>query len=712
MQTPAVERNVTTSGALASAEFGISLENAAHIMGILRSTLYSRKALAVLREYGANAWDEHREAGIPSKPIQVQLPSHMRPTLKIRDFGRGLSEDQVLNLYTKYGLSTKRNSNTGTGMLGIGCKAGFAYADQFTITSWHTGTKSVYVAVLDRSNKGRMDKVYEEPCDETGVEIQIAIRPNDVDEFIREARGLFRYFRPQPNINMILPALPTGMERGFIRETKDDGWIAVMGCIPYRLDITQMKEGLTQAGIWECLSNLSGGVYVPIGEVEFSASREELQYTEVTIKAITEALKALMEDYVNDAMSSIKAEGVTGWDRRLKAGFLAHILKFPLPKDLKHLTETGVPLYSREQGIPTTFKLVNNSHEACYRVNVRQDAHILILDDKVRTVQGWRFNNSYDVLAIPQGDATYEQVKAEIETFAQAAGIDGVPIDCLTKRGYWSSPRSVNGKRRYPANQKHKDRCFTLNEGFHDSTPRSAQWTSAVPPEGEHLFVIISEFSPKGSSLSDMRRDMELLASWKVEWPTIYGYKTTDAKPVKPEDIENGMAYATWRAKILEGLMTDAVKDTLRDIAWGEMFINMPYEFSTDREKYDGHVCVDFNRGLRDLVAALTHDLGEKHPVTRYFAKVIEARRELSSLARGRREAVQNLAKAAKYNSKRSGPGEWFKRIVGAYPMIGVFAKTDSDLGVFHPKHHYNAIVSYIIDQDRLAGGSKPIPEA
>lgn len=710
MQTPAVVHEVQSSGHLASAEFGISQEDAAHIMGILRNTLYTRKALALEREYGANAWDEHREAGIPDKPIHVQLPTHMRPTLKIRDFGRGLSQDLVLNHFTKYGLSTKRKSNLGTGMLGIGCKAGFAYADQFTITSWHGGMKSVYVAVLDKSNKGRMDKVYEEPCgDETGIEIQVAVRPADVDEFQREARGLFRYFNPQPKINITLPALPLGMPSGFILESKEDGWLAVMGCIPYRLDIAQMKEHLTGLGLWECLEHVAGGVYVPIGEVEFSASREELQYTEVTLKAIGASLQKLMDEYVQDAMSSIRTTNLSGWDRRLKAAFLHYVLKFPLPKDIKTFADNGVLLYSRETSSPKTFKLVDNKFDHIQRVNIRLDAHILIQDDHVRRLKGWRLQGHYDVLAVPNEGCTYEQVKTEIQEFAKAAGIDGVPIASLSSRAHWSNYDSASGKRRYAANQKHKDRTFTLNTDFHDTVPRSKQWTSAVPPEGDHLFVIISEFNPGGTTLIEMQKDQTLLEANGIEWPVIYGYKTTESKPVKRADIENGTHYLDWRTKTVAALITDAVKDTLRDIAWASMFTNMPWEYS---HTSTDNTYVDFRAGLRDLIGALTHDLGEKHPVTRFFAKNIEARLELRKLAKGRTETVQKLAKAAGYTSKRSPTEEWFHRLIAAYPMIGVVAKSDRDFGVFHPKRHYNAIVSYIIDCDKLVGGSTPLPEA
>ena len=92
----------------------------------------------------------------------------MDPTLFIRDFGPGLSRNDVFSVFTQYGASTKRNDDNSVGMLGIGSKSGFSYADSFTITSWNGGTKSIYVAVLDETDKGIINLMHEEPCgDET-----------------------------------------------------------------------------------------------------------------------------------------------------------------------------------------------------------------------------------------------------------------------------------------------------------------------------------------------------------------------------------------------------------------------------------------------------------------------------------------------------------------------------------------------------------------
>lgn len=90
------QRSVETSPVAASASFGISQNDVAHILTMLRDTLYSDRVLAVLREYAANAWDVHREVGKGDVPIQVTLP---RPdavgtcgvSLRTCDWGAGQS---------------------------------------------------------------------------------------------------------------------------------------------------------------------------------------------------------------------------------------------------------------------------------------------------------------------------------------------------------------------------------------------------------------------------------------------------------------------------------------------------------------------------------------------------------------------------------------------------------------------------------------------
>src|SRR5664279_1326601 len=99
-----------------SVAMSIDPQGMAHIMGVL-TNLYSDAPLAVLREYSTNARDAHQAAGV-DRPIEVSLPTALDPTLRVRDFGVGLSEQDILGIYARYGSSTKRGSDEQVGRSG------------------------------------------------------------------------------------------------------------------------------------------------------------------------------------------------------------------------------------------------------------------------------------------------------------------------------------------------------------------------------------------------------------------------------------------------------------------------------------------------------------------------------------------------------------------------------------------------------------------
>ena len=86
--------------------FGIKKEGISHIFNVLRNQLYSDKILAVIREYSCNAVDAHIDIGKNETPILVTLPSKLSLEFKVRDFGRGLSETEIAQVYAMYGEST------------------------------------------------------------------------------------------------------------------------------------------------------------------------------------------------------------------------------------------------------------------------------------------------------------------------------------------------------------------------------------------------------------------------------------------------------------------------------------------------------------------------------------------------------------------------------------------------------------------------------
>ena len=89
------------------------------------------------------------------RDLGAETLGNLAAACSVRDYGPGLSHDDMFRVFTRYGRSTKRDSNEVVGMLGIGSKSGFAYADTFTVVSRHGGRVRTYVAALDESEIGR-----------------------------------------------------------------------------------------------------------------------------------------------------------------------------------------------------------------------------------------------------------------------------------------------------------------------------------------------------------------------------------------------------------------------------------------------------------------------------------------------------------------------------------------------------------------------------
>ena len=112
-----------------------SIAQTSKMFKILSDSLYSDKVMAVIRELSTNANDAHIAAG-NRNPFKVTLPTQTNPNFTVRDYGTGLSQEDMEELYTTYGASNKNDSNDFTGCLGLGSKSPFAYTKSFTTTSY------------------------------------------------------------------------------------------------------------------------------------------------------------------------------------------------------------------------------------------------------------------------------------------------------------------------------------------------------------------------------------------------------------------------------------------------------------------------------------------------------------------------------------------------------------------------------------------------
>ncbi len=305
------KRKTETYGQISEGMFGVSEDDQAHILTILRDKLYSDKVLAVVREYSTNAVDAHVESGQPELPIKVTIPTLTNPKFVVRDFGPGLPEDKIYNLYTKYGASTKRGTNKAIGQLGLGCKSGFAYSDNFTITSYHGGVKSIYHAFIDETNVGKVVKMHEEVSYEpTGMEITIPAKIKDFDTFKERAMLCFAHFDVIPDVKLNIPkkVYTSKGDNWGVRDLNADnirnanyvikqalsGAVAIMGNIAYPISTKQipgLKPEETE------LLRLPVEIKFGIGALSISASREALEYTERTQRMIKAGIRKVVAEF-------------------------------------------------------------------------------------------------------------------------------------------------------------------------------------------------------------------------------------------------------------------------------------------------------------------------------------------------------------------------------------------------------------------------------
>lgn len=164
---------------------------------ILSSRLYANPVLAVVRELLTNAYDSHKASNNLSTPIQVHFPDYLDPNFIIRDYGTGLSKEDILEMYTTFFSSTKSDSNDFTGCFGLGSKTPFSYTSSFSVHSFFNGIKYFFVAIK-KDGYPSIVCVREEETDEpNGLEIII---PTDNDgTFLLEANIYLRYI---PEINI------------------------------------------------------------------------------------------------------------------------------------------------------------------------------------------------------------------------------------------------------------------------------------------------------------------------------------------------------------------------------------------------------------------------------------------------------------------------------------------------------------------------------
>lgn len=304
--------NVEKGGLLVEQQF--KLKATAKAFSILSSGLYSDKILAIVRELSCNAVDAHRAAGTQNVPFEIKLPTAFDATFHVKDFGTGLSHEDVLELYTTYFDSTKSESNDDIGALGLGSKSPFSYVSNFSVESRHNGMRRLYTAFIAESGVPSIAVLGEEKTTEpNGMTISLAAKAEDASKFLEATRRALTYFKHMPKVNgnsKFEPLTVTHTVHGTNWKMRASDWrlsmdgaYVVQGGVAYPIDANILAQnGLSAMGNQVLRQNID--VFVNIGDVEVAASREALSYTKQTIAN----LNRIVETAVKEMRTAIQKE--------------------------------------------------------------------------------------------------------------------------------------------------------------------------------------------------------------------------------------------------------------------------------------------------------------------------------------------------------------------------------------------------------------------
>jgi hypothetical protein len=270
------------------------------------SGLASDKIGYPVRELCTNAWDAARGN------FEVHLPTHLNPVFKVRDFGTGMSEHDMENVYAKPYASKKRESNDQVGGWGIGSKSPYAYligdegSGSYNVTSFFEGVMRCYVMSLADDGMPRMELLFEGPTDQpSGMEVSFAVNKADISAFRERAYQILWSFNPRPTI---LPAVewpePVIESQGEKWTKYDSGTVPFwgprvrMGCVMYPITLSKIETSGFLIDDDIVLFD------APIGSLKVTLSREDLAYDETT-KA---TLKSLVAEYEDNFISQLRAK--------------------------------------------------------------------------------------------------------------------------------------------------------------------------------------------------------------------------------------------------------------------------------------------------------------------------------------------------------------------------------------------------------------------
>lgn len=383
-----------------------------------QARLYSDVTTAIIREYSTNAYDAHVEAG-NTAPIEVTLPSMMNNNcFVVRDKGVGMDLSIFKKIYTQFGVSPKRTDSTTNGMLGYGSKSGVAYTTAFSVTSVRNGCK-IEGVIQRRPDWSIVLKVVSQTKTDEPNGTTITIPVHNVDEFNHKAKEFYKFWLPgRVLVNGVEPQHAVGekITDNFYYSTQWNTSYVVMGNVAYRIanpDALFRNSKMSRVNFVAYVDDFKTDDGVQA--VEFTPSREDLEYTEHTKNTLQSVINSFEQQIVAKAKADIDsaanhAEAFKAW---------------------KHWTDTlGKAMFEA-----LTFK--GDAFEPQFKINGYR-YYKNSYTNSVQSIQSWGVEQMDNTMVVTEfGINMSSNAKAKAREFAKLKGwnVNYILFTAATKNG-------------------------------------------------------------------------------------------------------------------------------------------------------------------------------------------------------------------------------------------------------------------------------------
>lgn len=367
------------------------------IFKMLSNNIYSNKIGSIIRELVCNAKDSHIEAN-NTEPFEIHLPTKINPVFKVKDFGVGMSKQEIDVIFSCYGESTKNKSNDVIGAFGIGSKSPLSLVDSFNITSIYNNKKYSYVIYVDSDGYPSKTLLCEiDTIERNGFEVFFGVEEKDFNTFKYELESQLKYFDFPYKLNgkLIKPFKFENVvyqdENGIICKTNNyyDSFCC-FGGLCYSIKDQKYLNG-----------NMNHNFFLKfnIGDIDVSASREDISYTNKTYNSIEEKYTTLRNNFLKHIQKMY--DSFDNWfDRSM---YFANNYS----NELCHIFNVSWMLYinNRYQHLSFYFKVSNKKQDAV-SFSFKTNKYFCVYDARDISIQNLVKHANNEFLIIPRSKTT------------------------------------------------------------------------------------------------------------------------------------------------------------------------------------------------------------------------------------------------------------------------------------------------------------------